>query len=80
MLSGLLFFSSFFDSGVTWYLSVDTDGAFPTLESGGAVDFPECGWGRCATSLPRRLSDFVFGEEAVFHLPGWEAVRLLGNI
>ena len=32
------------------------------------------------TSLPRRLSDFVFGEEAVFHLLGSEAVRLLGNI
>ncbi|KAI4537040.1 hypothetical protein MG293_013243 [Ovis ammon polii] len=36
----LVFFSSFFDSGVTRYFSVDTDGASPTLESGGAVDFP----------------------------------------
>jgi len=44
MLS-LVFFSSFFDSGVTWNFSVDTDGASPTLESGEAVDFPGCGWG-----------------------------------
>ena len=43
----LVFFSSFFDSGVTWYFSVNTDGAYPTLESGGAVDFPGCGWGQC---------------------------------
>ena len=45
LILSLVFFSSFFDSGVTWNFSVDTDGASPTLESGEAVDFPGCGWG-----------------------------------
>ena len=32
------------------------------------------------TSVPRRLSGFVFGEEAVFDLLCSEDARLLGNI
>ena len=52
----------------------------PHLKVGGLLTSRGAGGDGVRTSVPRKLSDFVFGEEAVFDLLCSEAARLLGNI
>ena len=52
----------------------------PHLKVGGLLTSRGAGGDGVRTSVPRKLSDFVFGEEAVFDLLCSEAARLLGDI